>query len=126
MSGVGSKSVFWKGGRIKTRHGYIQVWVDHTDPLYEAMARARPSSTSGYVLEHRLVMARSLGRPLLRHETPHHKNGNKSDNRLKKGHEFGGCPTTCCNLELWTVSQPAGQRVADKLTWAKEILRLYA
>lgn len=29
------------------------------------------------------------------------------------------------NLELWSVSQPSGQRVADKVAWAKEILALY-
>jgi hypothetical protein len=30
------------------------------------------------------------------------------------------------NLELWSKSQPAGQRVADKVSWALEILKLYA
>ena len=29
------------------------------------------------------------------------------------------------NLELWNTSQPSGQRVADKVRWATDILRLY-
>lgn len=29
------------------------------------------------------------------------------------------------NLELWTTIQPSGQRVEDKIAFAKEILREY-
>jgi len=29
------------------------------------------------------------------------------------------------NLELWSKSQPKGQRATDKLAWAKEIIRMY-
>jgi hypothetical protein len=29
------------------------------------------------------------------------------------------------NLELWNTSQPSGQRVPDKVEWAKHILSMY-
>jgi hypothetical protein len=41
-----------------------------------------------------------------------HINGQRSDNRIE-------------NLELWSTSQPAGQRVEDKIAWAKDLLESY-
>jgi hypothetical protein len=77
----------------------------------------RPShpfaSKQGFVKEHRLVMEEMIGRYLERHETVHHKNGNRQDNRPE-------------NLELWSRRQPSGQRAEDKVTYAIEILKLYA
>lgn len=67
----------WKGGRLKTGEGYIQVLVSPSDHF------ASMRSRSGYVLEHRLVMARALGRPLKPSETVHHINGDRADNRLE-------------------------------------------
>lgn len=64
------------------------------------------------VAQHRHVMERLLGRALLPEENVHHKNGDRSDNRS-------------ANLELWSTRQPQGQRVEDKIEWAKQLLALY-
>jgi hypothetical protein len=71
------------------------------------------ANINGLVLVHRKVMSEVLGRPLLRTEQVHHKNGNRSDNRIE-------------NLEMWTTHQPQGQRIEDKIKYAVEILKQYA
>lgn len=87
---------------IDLANGYRAVYApDHPN-----------ANTSGYVLEHRFVMSRVLGRALHEDESVHHLNGDRRDNRPD-------------NLELWSTSQPAGQRVEDKLRWAESFLTRY-
>lgn len=55
--------------------GYVLVSIDRENPYY-SMAQ------HGYIKEHRLVMARSLGRCLFSDEIVHHIDHNKQNNHL--------------------------------------------
>ena len=83
---TGEQSPTWKGGRTKDSEGYIRIKLQPGDPFY-AMVDCR-----GYVREHRLMMAKHLGRCLKHGEVVHHRPGiAKDDNRLE-------------NLQLTTTS----------------------
>lgn len=81
--------------------------------LIHVKGHGNTRKSSGRVPEHRFVMSQFLGRALNKNENVHHKNGNRSDNRLE-------------NLELWVTSQPTGQRPLDLIDWARLILKTYA
>lgn len=74
---VGQKNANWKGGRRREKRGYVIIWVSRDDMCWSM------TSGDGYIHEHRLVMARYLGRGLIRGEQVHHKNGVKDDNRIE-------------------------------------------
>lgn len=66
----GERSKTWNGGRTMSR-GYVLVLVpDHPR-----------CNRDGYVMEHLLVAARALGRPLPDDVEVHHVNEGKADNR---------------------------------------------
>ena len=91
----------WNGGKT-SQHGYVNV-----------LKKDHPAANAcGYILEHRLVMEKHLGRYLTKNETVHHKNGIKSDNRLE-------------NLELKIGSHGAGQLLKDRLKDAMRLLEQY-
>lgn len=94
------------GSRRVDPEGYVHIYVPR-DHLYNTS-----STRTNKMREHRYVMAEHLGRPLLPEENVHHINGVRDDNRIE-------------NLELWNTSQPAGQRIEDKLAWADHIIALY-
>jgi len=64
------------------------------------------------VSQHRNIMESMLGRPLAKHETVHHRDGNRKNNDPS-------------NLELWSSRHGSGQRVEDKLDFCKSFLSEY-
>lgn len=100
---TGEKSPSWKGGRHVDSNGYVAIYQPHHPK----------AKKNGYVKEHTIVMEKKIDRGLKENESVHHINGDRSDNRPE-------------NLELWSTFQPYGQRVEDKISWAIEILKMYA
>src|SRR3954464_4743378 len=67
---AGEQHPSWRGG-VRIKRGYRLLWL----PGFPM------ADTYGYVAEHRLVMAASLGRALTPDEHVHHLNHDKLDNR---------------------------------------------
>jgi hypothetical protein len=104
----GSRHPTFKTGRRKSGQGHLDI-----NGYIQLYLPDNPNSNkNGIILEHRLVMSNYLGRPLRDNESVHHKNGNRSDNRIE-------------NLELWSGHHPNSMRVEDLIKWAKEILKTY-
>jgi hypothetical protein len=82
---LGADSPHWKGGRvlhpIRDKVYYIIRFPQHPN-----------AEQHGYVMEHRLVMEKHLGRYLESWERIHHINGDTLDNRLE-------------NLQLTTMAE---------------------
>lgn len=55
-------------------HGYVKIRVGKAHPL---------ADPNGYCYEHRLVIAAAYGIDAIRGNIVHHKNDNKTDNRIE-------------------------------------------
>lgn len=98
----GNKSRHRQAPGFVTGDGYVRLYrPDHPN-----------ANGSGAIMEHRWVMSNHLGRPLTDDENVHHRNGIRTDNRIE-------------NLELWSSSQPSGQRITDKIDWALDLIEKY-
>ena len=74
----GADNPAWRGGvtHKRTKGNYVGPRYVRCPAGLLCMARS-----DGYVMEHRLVMARRIGRPLLRSEVVNHINHDPRDNR---------------------------------------------
>lgn len=79
---TGSNNPAWTGGltyfKRKGKYANQSIKYVRCPTAFLAMARK-----DGYVMEHRLLVAMELGRPLLRTECVHHANHDATDNRLE-------------------------------------------
>ncbi len=74
----GSNNWKWNNwGKSKHSSGYVYIHL-HPDDFFYPIADHK-----GHVLEHRLVMAKSLGRNLHLWEIVHHKNHIRDDNQIE-------------------------------------------
>lgn len=94
-----SKKLKGIGHRKKRIDGYIGLYF----PNHPA------ANKDGYLMEHRYVMERHIGRALKDNEVVHHINSNRVDNRIE-------------NLKLMTITEHASFHMKERMMKKKGVL----
>ena len=102
----------WKGGRNKVSSGYIEIYSPDHPNRHRTISS---TGVGGYVLEHRLVMEKEIGRYLHPWETVHHINGIKDDNRIENLKLLPGKEHNTRVQEVYKENQFLKQIVSDFL-----------
>jgi hypothetical protein len=78
---TGETNPAWKGGLTyrKRKGAYADQPIKYVRCPLEFLSMARKD---GYVMEHRLLVAQAIGRPLLRAEAVHHRNHHATENQV--------------------------------------------
>lgn len=97
---------------IKLRNKKGEGYINRQGYLSFRMKDHPCADKNGRVQASHLVIYENTGKIIKNPESVHHKNGMRLDNRLE-------------NLEVWSVSQPCGQKVEDKIEWCKSFLSKY-
>lgn len=89
---AGNKNPNWKGGRMVGKDRYVYIYCPkHPSAMYKR-----------YVLEHRLVMEKHLGRYLDSKEFVHHLNHDRGDNRIEN---LALCASHSSHMKTFHVKQ---------------------
>lgn len=86
---------------VRSEHPEVGYKVRSDGYIYISRPDHPRATKDGYVLEHRVVMEQLIGRYLMPHEEPHHKNEIRDDNRPD-------------NLELKTKHQHMREHYSDR------------
>jgi len=117
----GMAAANWRGGIFRDkRRGYTFVKLIPSDFFFPMATK------SGYVLEHRLVMAKEANRHLLPWEVVHHKNGIKSDNRIENLELLpaSGRHNTILNKRIKFLEREISELQSQSVLLATALLRL--